>query len=120
MRERGIDVDNGDYDYRRWFFDGDNYEKWQKEDAAAAKRAPIDKHWEWPHFPGDYKTQYHITYPGQDGKAWQQRKDGSWVYTPPKNHTRKDGTPYTEKDYIEYFENSETPNDWLNINGKLI
>lgn len=120
LKERGIDVDNGDYDYRRWFFDGDNYEKWQKEDAAAAKRAPVDRRWEWPHFPDDYKTQYHITYPGQDGKAWQQRKDGSWVYTPPKNHTRKDGTPYTEKDYIEYFENSGTPNDWLNINGKLI
>lgn len=118
LRNRGVDVDSGDYDYEKFFY-SDDFDKWQQRDVENAKVSVRNHKWEQPHMSGDYKTKYHITYPGDDRSAWKQGDDGYWVYTPPANHTHKDGTPFTNEEYIEYFQRHENPFDWLRIGDTL-
>lgn len=47
LRDRGIDVDDGTYDYHTFF--ENEYDEWQKKDREAAKEAPKNKFWNWPH-----------------------------------------------------------------------
>lgn len=117
LRDRGIDVDDGTYDYHTFF--ENEYDEWQKKDLEAAREAPKNKFWNWPHMNGDYKLEPHITWPGVNKDAWKQDGD-RWIYTPPKDHKKKDGTQYTDEEYIRYFQTRENPENWLNLNGKLI
>lgn len=117
LKDRGVDINEDIYDYRSFF--NNDYDEWQKKDLEAAREAPKQRIWNPPHFPDKYKKEAHITWPGANKDAWKQ--DGNrWIYTPPKDHKKKDGTQYTGEEYIKYFQTQENPENWLNLNGKLI